>query len=340
MPNNRLNHGTSSEDFRRVAYRDPVKHFVRKYGWLPSAQKRLRSLRSNPKRSREFARYFSLCGPDAIDVLFMAQNGIIERGPRGFPGTAVCEADLESFRTIAPRLGQSAGTFYGAFEDVVGKDSFEKCSPFDIINLDFTSTLFPNWQTPYSNTVRAIQRLMRIQESHQRSFDLYLTFRARRVESNRSAVDELKTMMEENLKDDHDANRLFTKHCAPSVLDLLKKDFCQFVARTVPKLLIEFGAQHHFIGEHVNTYIYRRQTWNGVTGERVTYFMIKFILTFEFERGKLSSTHKAISNVRRQIPQILTNNPFDVRTYLSQNPSLEKTLVQEVSRLLTTAEPL
>jgi len=329
----------SCRDSERVGYRDPIKHYVRKYGWLPSAQRRLRMLRGSPRRASDFARYFSLCGPEAIDVFFLAENGIVQRGPRGFPGTAVCEANLEAFRDIAPKLGQCAGTFHGTFERVVTTPSFERCCPFDIINLDFTSTLFPDWQDPNSNTVRAIQRMMQIQEEHRRSFDLYLTFRARRPESNPSAVDELRQMMEENLQGDQDATRLFVNHCAPSVQDLLQKDFRDFIARTLPKLLIEFGAEHHFIAKHAATYSYERRKRRTHDRGSLVYFMLKFILAFEFAGGTLSSTHRAISNVRNQIRRSLTTDLVDVRTELANNPSLEEALRQEVSRLLTAADP-
>jgi len=328
-----------SESFERTAYLNPVKHYVRKYGWLPSAQRRLQNLRSNPRRAGDFARYFSLCGPHAIDVILLANNRIIQRSLRGYPGTVVCESKLEVFRDISPRLGQCAGAFHGTFEDVVQKPSFERVCPFDIINLDFTSTLFPNWDRPSSNTVKAIQRIMEIQEKYQRGFDLYLTFRARRQESNPSAVEELSRMMEDNLQDDQDAKSLFTQHCGPSVRGLLEKDFCDFIARTIPKLLIEFGAQHHFIGEHVATYSYMRQKRGGDGRSRIVYYIVKFILAFEFEGGKLSSTHKAISNVRKQVRRTLTTKIVDVRRELQEKPSLWGALRNEVSYLVRAGDP-
>ena len=157
---------------------DPLKHYVRKYGWLTAARQQKHTIRNRSKRIP--LRYFTFCAAGAIDVFMLERAGILKRsGETGrLEGVYFCEENDEDFGRIADLIGTPENGFRGTFEDIVLfkddedtdgkelKDELEignvysdevreklgrkdthyrlrKAFPFDIINLDVCGVMFP-----------------------------------------------------------------------------------------------------------------------------------------------------------------------------------------------------
>lgn len=158
--------------------RDPLKHFVRKEGWLTAAKQQKHVIRNRSKRIP--LRYFTFCAAEAIDVFMLEREGIINRSAKTgrLEGVYFCEKDLQSFGIIADLIGSPENGFQGEFEKIVlFKDDDEtmdktiedeqedqdpytpemraklrykdkhhrlrEAFPFDIINLDVCGVMFP-----------------------------------------------------------------------------------------------------------------------------------------------------------------------------------------------------
>ena len=158
--------------------RDPLKHFVRKEGWLTAAKQQKHVIRNRSKRIP--LRYFTFCAAEAIDVFMLEREGIINRSVETgrLEGVYFCEKDLQSFGIIADLIGSPENGFQGEFEKIVlfedddetmdktiedeqedqdpytpemreklrYKDAhhrLQKAFPFDIINLDVCGVMFP-----------------------------------------------------------------------------------------------------------------------------------------------------------------------------------------------------
>ena len=157
---------------------DPLKHYVRKYGWLPAAKEQTRTIKNRSKRIP--LRYFTFCAAGAMDVFMLEREGILKRSEEmgRLEGVYFCEENDENFGIIADLIGKPENGFLGTFEDIVLfeddeetdgkelKDELESSDaysdevreklgykdthyrlreafPFDIINLDVCGAMFP-----------------------------------------------------------------------------------------------------------------------------------------------------------------------------------------------------
>ncbi len=157
---------------------DPLKHYVRKYGWLTAAKQQKHVIRSRSKKIP--LRYFTFCAAEAIDVFMLERAGILKRSEETgrLEGVYFCESDLRKFGIIANLIGSPENGFQGEFEKIVlfkddqetegktledeqeGQDPYtsamreklrykdkhhrlRKAFPFDIINLDVCGVMFP-----------------------------------------------------------------------------------------------------------------------------------------------------------------------------------------------------
>lgn len=157
---------------------DPLKHYVRKHGWLTEAKRQKHVIRNRSKRIP--LRYFTFCAAEAIDVFMLAREGILKRSEETgrLEGVYFCEEDDENFGIIADLIGSPENGFQGKFEKIVlfkddeetkdktledeqedqdpytpdmreklrYKDKHHRLRaafPFDIINLDVCGVMFP-----------------------------------------------------------------------------------------------------------------------------------------------------------------------------------------------------
>ena len=155
--------------------RDVVKHYIRRYAWLPAAQQQFEaSLLAGRKPN-----YLTFCASNAVDVFLFLREGVLVRDPQTdvVLNTYFCEKEPSEFNEISKMIGAFEQGFLGNFEDMIlfedddttrGKDIrdtarrfngrrlrerlntkerhrvFRGVSPFDLINLDVCGAFFPS----------------------------------------------------------------------------------------------------------------------------------------------------------------------------------------------------
>ena len=314
------------EYFRKLYTEDPAKHFVRVHGWLNEAKNRLQKIRSENRRESDFARYFTFPGEYAIDVLLLAENGIIQETKVGFPGVVYCERRPEIVSLINKKLGKCKGVFAVPFERAVFRSDFQAYCPFDIINLDLTKEVFPLNGRAESNTMRAIERLLWLHKN--RGFDLYVTFKSSPKETNPQAVDEFKEMVKDNFGSNETLKNAFIKNCGVEVEELLKRDFTLFWCKSFPKWILETGLTNNIAGSIKGECVYLREPRYGYP-----YHIITFLFSFRRRSHGLMSKHNMVVQTQQEILKSFTLTPMDVDKFLSEKSEEKERLGQDVRRI-------
>ena len=270
----------------RGDFRAPRKQFVRWQGWLPLAL--LRKTKINHSGRKGPLRYFTLCGPEALDVLYLASQGVLDFDGRGYPGVVFCESDSACLAETLSRLGRPLHYFPDRLENVVldaqnqFNAEFRQLIAFDIFNLDFTGVCFPVRDAPYSRTLQALREIISLQGAAEAGFDLFVTFRAERSRENAEALAELKRNMNENLQR-HDGIRDSFAQRYGDVRALLNRDYPRFLLATFPKLIVRYGNDENYRVQSVDGYFYKSQYSDRRTGQRRSYHIVNFLFTFDFE---------------------------------------------------------
>ena len=179
--------------------KDPLKHYVRRYGWLGAAKQQKHAIRRRSKRIP--LRYFTFCASKAIDVFMLVNEGILKKSEETgrLESVYFCEKNDEQFGIIADLIGSPEHGFQGPFEKIVlfedddeteGKtlegefeeeqpytsevreklqhkhDHFRlrEAFPFDIINLDVCGgPMFSSEQTVITPLLRSIVQILKWQ---------------------------------------------------------------------------------------------------------------------------------------------------------------------------------
>jgi len=308
----------------RQLWREPEKHYVRVYGWLPTAKARVTKLKKP-------ARYFTLCGEEAIDVLHFAAEGIIERNARGFPGVGVCEL-YSQILAEAMRLLKFVGKQkVGRFEDIVKEQDFGDWFEYDIVNLDLMGVPFPEGEAPFEGTWGAIDKVLECQSNHKTPFDLFLTFRGDPAGTSQQAIEELVENLDSNLEHAKRKEAFAQKLGHSNVRILLARDYPQFLLIGLPKLVLTRALEHGFDVPSILEFFYRR------VGDRGEYKIVKFIFSFEFPRGRprrLSNVPHSVELYEQGVLRVFQSQPVNVDHQLGMQPLVSGQLQNAVNALL------
>ena len=235
----------------RINYEtDPLKHYVRKYGWLAAARKQKEAIKNRSKQNP--LRYFTFCAAEAIDVFMLELDGILERSEdtERLEGVYFCEENTDKFGIIADLIGSPEQGFQGEFEKIVlfeedddtkGKtfedDEFypaeirkklrykdahqrlREAFPFDIINLDVCGVLFPPRKGILTPLLRSITRILEWQTKTESSskdrecnhFTLFLTAHVNQDRTNQIAIQSLMDIVSKNISIIPDFQKSFVK---------------------------------------------------------------------------------------------------------------------------------
>jgi len=113
--------------------RNPIKQYVRRFGWLAVIQDYVeRRQAAGIARPLE---YLTIPGPNASDVGFLWKAGLIEKANDGFRNLVIC--DKENADKASKVLGTVRGVSRQSFDIAMRHDELPACFPFDVINLDF-----------------------------------------------------------------------------------------------------------------------------------------------------------------------------------------------------------
>jgi hypothetical protein len=172
---------------REEEYRDPEKQWIRRRVWLELAKSILKTKRESNAKAPGI-RYLTLPAYHRLDVSLMLEEELIEvtRYRDGKPE----EIDVAAFENEPTKFGLMKRQmphfkFFGCanIEDVLTDSSnryfkdLESLFPFDIVNLDLTTSLTPRHEGPYSKTMMAIEKILDLQCAATTDWALFLTFR-------------------------------------------------------------------------------------------------------------------------------------------------------------------
>jgi len=248
-----------------------IKHAARYLLWLPEA-KSLRQEKDKPLC------YFTLPGNWAYDIFFFEKEGIIQKDARGFPGVRFCDYNSKSYSDAKRLLGNTVGKKEN-FEKLVLEEQREFWDgfPYDIYNLDFCGTCFPDTQPPFSGTFQAIEKIIEKHvEGNHFPFVIFLTMKAFDGETNPQAKEQLIQNIETNR-----ANTSFAQQIAtviPNTQNFVAQSFTDFIVISVPKIICHLAERHCDLEVRSRAKYLRS---NALIGN---FFITKFVFKFSWRR--------------------------------------------------------
>lgn len=297
------------------SYTDIKKHYVRLNGWLPVFQ-RYSGLRNGQ------VRYLTLCAKYAIDVRYFRQKGFLpyDEEQKAYPTVTFVEKDAQDYAIIAEGLGTTRLGIKGDLEDILvnpeqnadNAGKLRESFPYDIINLDFTGEVVRGDDPPYSQTIRAIERIIEFQNAANcHSWHMFLTFRACAQTSNHEADDELRAIIEGNLQN---ADAEVAYRGRPEPRELVRVNYGEFLRIGVTKFLASSASQRGYACGLESSYVYPRNPGQGDP----PYHIVKLIVEFTAIRTarNLPNPHRAMAAYRQCVPQIFGSQAINVYAQL------------------------
>jgi len=279
---------------REREFKDVEKHWVRTRGWLKVARQIAEETRKLYGRG---FRYFTLPAYYRLDISLFLRENLLDVVDNFEDGSAkkVYVAAFENDPTKYGRMkGQSPEfTLFGTsdIEDALinPQNKFYaellQLFPFDVINLDLTTSLTPRHEGPYSKTLRAINEVFVRQASHPAKWALFLTFRNMPVEFEERALDELCRNLQSNLDKYQQAQEAFQNAYSVARVEELRKDRPQIcVSQAVAKWLVDRAHSNNTDLKSMECYYYTRRP----TGNITPYYIYKQVLVFS--RGEIAQS--------------------------------------------------
>ncbi len=244
-----------------------IKHTARVSLWLPEAQ----LLKAERNR---FLKYFTLPGKWAFDIFFFEIKEIIKKDRRGFPGVRFCDNNSKSYSEAKKLLGSTIGKKEN-FEKLVLEDAqeFWEGFPYDIYNLDFSGTCFPNDQPPFSETFKAIDKI--ILEHFSKNyfpFIIFLTIKAMESETSPEAKRELKENIDINRRNANFKQQI--NSLIPDTDTFVTNNFVDFIIISIPKVIC------YFVKNQCDLEIRDRAKYARPNDRNVDYYITKFVFKF------------------------------------------------------------
>jgi hypothetical protein len=300
------------------------KHWVRCHVWLEIAKKRCQ-ICNRP------IRYFTLTTADLFDVKVLERAGLLEKTSRGYPGLGFCEMDDKTHEDIIRKLRWCDWSYKGLFEEMVFTyPRFESDFNFDVINLDFITVPFPKHEAPMEGTWGAIEKMIDVQWNHSISFDLFLTFRGSKDETDTDALKRVADLIKYNLDTGRGKSEFEAKIGHSDIDRLLKENYKEFLSTGIPKLLINRALTNGYMLTHFEAYSYQRQ------GHGIPYHIVKFVFSFEIPRSTgrvFGQPPPLVSNYDQAVPMIFSKQMFDISNYLSSESDLVDKLEHDLVSL-------
>lgn len=210
--------------------RDPIKQYVRRFGWLQVIQDYVERRRKDGVDRP--LKYLTIPGPNASDIGLLWRAGFLTRTDDGFPDVAIC--DKTSAERVVTNLGGLRGYSKCSFYKAVKQPNGDLCSlfPFDVINLDLCGSVI----TGAPKRDIALRRLEGIREIFQlqrgQGFLLLLTTST----DDKSARLMLEGVLLQNFDEDKFKEAYLSRY---GVLDLspFQKDYRAFMGLVLPKVI-------------------------------------------------------------------------------------------------------
>lgn len=311
---------------REREYKDPEKHWVRKLPWLQTAEEIARDVRERHGRG---LRYLTLPSYYRLDVSLFLRHNLLEVITEE-DGTTIKAVYVAAFETEPTKYGRMVGhdpkfQLFGrsSIEDALVDpkneyyDDLSKLFPFEIVNLDLTTSLTPRHDGPYSKTMQAIDAVLRRQVDCRTKWALFLTFRNKHDDWEGRTLEQLFNNLQTNL-DNYPAARdaFFNLYKESNVGGLEQKNIKMCISQSVAKWLTDRANSFGMHLERMNIYEYQRYP-EGLP----PYTIAKHV--FVFTRGDIAKVAVPAKTIPRQawmdqdvVTCISRHKPVDVEERL------------------------
>jgi len=255
---------------REREYRDLEKHWVRKNAWLKIAQRIIQSNREvqvNPGGLR----YLTLPAYYRLDVSLLLRENLIEvteRADDGQPAqvyVAAFESDPTKFGRMHGQIPRFKLLGASSIEKALVDDKNEyyhqlrELFPFDIVNLDLTTSLTPRNEGPYSQTMQAVETVFELQSARSVPWALFLTFRNLPSDWERAAKQQLFNNLQDNLHQFPKVLEAFQKlYQVHNVEYLTNKNERLCISQSVAKWIVDRAHHYKFSLDLMEIYFYTR----------------------------------------------------------------------------------
>ena len=288
----------------RRDFRDWKKHHVRARGWLPAFQE--------CRDEYGDIRYLTLCAKEAIDVRYFAQKGLLSRNreQNEYPFVTFVESDAEDYAFLAESLGKVRLAVHATLEDALlnqGNPFYQDLAgsfPYHIVNLDFCGQIVPPRDHPYSETMRAIERVVELQsQSDLDHWYLFLTFSAQEQHANQEANGQLEDIVSGNLARE-DFRASYGRRPAPG--ELRQRMYPEFLRLGVGKFLADRARHRGLTVDVQSSWLYSR-----ADGE---YYIVKLVLKFRRiqDQNALPDPHRAAQAYEAAVHNVFRSRPTNV----------------------------
>jgi hypothetical protein len=328
---------------REGEYTDVEKHWVRQKAWLSVARQLAPAAIEKYGRG---LRYFTLPGVNRLDVGLLQKENLLaaDVGNPGCIYVAGFEADPTKFGRMTSRSPKfklfGNCSVESALTDLSNEYYTEllQTFPFDIVNLDLTTSLTPQHEGPYSKTMKAIEAVLKRQAEYPLDWALFLTFRNLATDWEVGALGQLKKNLQENLAQ-YPAVRdaFYSRHQQHDVDGLTAVDVECCISQCVVKWLVDRAHNLSMQLKSYKCFQYRRYP-KGLP----PYTISKQILVLS--RGAVSEAQVPTKNTPREawmaddlVTCIKHHKPLDVESKLYeisvQQPQIFADIENEIREL-------
>lgn len=254
---------------REREYKDVEKHWVRTQGWRTVAR-HISQLKAKQGRDPGL-RYLTLPAYYRLDVSVLLREDLIEITDR-FPDGLVREVYVAAFETDPTKFGRMQGQSPRFV--LLGRSSIESALtdprneyyhqlrdlfPFDVINLDLTSTLTPQHEGPYSRTMQAIEEVFSLQAGIPTPWALFITFRNMPSEWESEATKQLFSNLQRNIDEFPMVAEAFqNRYQLYNVEQLADSESRICISQSVSKWLTDRAHHYSFSIQQFKHYMYSR----------------------------------------------------------------------------------
>ena len=353
--------------------KDVVKHYVRRFGWLPAASAQFAaSIDANrdPK-------YFTFCASNALDVFLLLNEGVLRRDPKTdvVSNTYFCEAKPDEFNRISQLIGAHEQGFLGDFHDMIlfedddltrGRDlsdagqrysgevrrrlntkerhqNFTASFPFDVINLDIYGAFFPPAGGVTSPMVRSIRKLLDLQSAAAEAYDnfgsftLFLTAHVEAGKVNDEAFEQLVKMVERN-RDTYSgfADALNSRFGTTDVTQIADDDFNGFYCLGLPKLIVGEAFDRGWSVDPKFSGLYKRLRTTSGGDLSDPYAMLAWVGKFERrvpEEQPIGRIHTPSDQEYVELIGHVTDEPEDIDAAATRHEEEVRTDLEQVAAL-------
>jgi hypothetical protein len=321
--------------------RDPIKQYVRRFGWLRIIQDYVER-RQKDGVDRPL-RYLTIPGSNASDIGLLWRAGLLDRTNDGFPYVAIC--DETSAEEVMANLGKLLGYSGRLFHKAVKWPQGELCSlfPFDVINLDLCGAVITgalNRDTA-KRRLTGIRWIFRLQRGQ--GFILLLTASA----DDRKARNTFEGVLADNLDNEDAFREAYLSRYGTLDPEPYQQDYRALTQVIIPKIIARMAMDcgyritEHFVAKYDRKhhkmmchsfefeFLSRRKAQNRYE----PYF--KEVIRDEVDENLPSKVRiRAVNAYTEFIPTLVQRDPPDIKAILDGSPNLESELQEESVSLI------